>query len=99
MSESLPEGYADLEPFVARWSVSGAVERAALHESCDSADRLAFYKAVRSRVKGALTALEGKPLGELDERERRLLNLMLSFARVASEVESRNSFEMADRTP
>lgn len=88
MAESLPEGYADLEPFVARWCVTGANERAALRD-CSCEERLAFYEAARSRVDAALAELESKPLGELDECERRLLNLMLSYAHVAPVVEDR----------
>lgn len=87
MTESLPEGYEDLEPFVARWSVSGASERAALH-SCSCEERLAFYEAVKGRIDAALAELERKPLGELDARERRLLNLMLSYAHLAPAVEA-----------
>lgn len=87
MGESLPQGYDDLEPFVARWSVSGLHERAQLRR-CTQQERRDFYEAVKDRIGPALAELESKPLGALSPCERRLLNLLLSFTHVALTVEA-----------
>ena len=83
----LPDGYQALEPFVAQWAVSGTQNRALLRGSSTAEDRQAFYDAVKDRVSEALDLLDAKPLGGLDDRDRRLLDLLLSFAHVAAAVE------------
>jgi len=83
----LPAGYESLEPFVARFAVSGTANRARLRSDTTEEERAAFFAAAKDLVAPALDELDRKPLGELDDKERCLLNLALSFAHIALAVE------------
>ncbi|MFT4025311.1 MAG: hypothetical protein QM676_00705 [Novosphingobium sp.] len=87
MSTHLPEGYAALEPFVAKWAVGGMNARALARGDSTADERQAFYDAARDLIGPALDSLDAKPLDALDEREQCLLRLALSFAHVALAVE------------
>lgn len=93
MSGSLPSGYEDLEPFAERWAVPGTAARDALRGASTAEERAALYAAVKDRVPAVLAELDRKPLAELDEREQRLLNLLLSFAQVTLAVEMMGAAE------
>ena len=97
MSGLLPPGYAALERFVAEWDIADMAGRARRRDDSTAAERQAFYEAARGLVTGALAELDSKPLDRLDTRERRLANLMLSYAHVALAVEIRGSGEDAHR--
>lgn len=84
---ALPAGFADLEPFVVPWAVDGCAERAALRESSDAGARLAFYEIARDKLGSALDYLDKKGSAAFDDADKRLLNLVLSFAHVALAVE------------
>lgn len=87
MSNLLPEGYEALEPFVAQWAIDGTVERDRARGASTPEQREAFYAAAKAYVPQALAELDRKPVSELDERERRLLDLLLSLAHVTLAVE------------
>jgi hypothetical protein len=87
VTSALPPGYEALEPFVPRFAVSGTAHRAALRGDTSEDERRAFYEAAKDLIGPALDQLDAKPLRELDERERRLLDLALTFAHVALAVE------------
>jgi hypothetical protein len=87
MSTSLPSGFEALEPFVARFAVSGTANRAQLRGDATRADREAFHAAAKDLIAPALDLLDTKPLGGLDAREQRLLDLALSFSHIALAVE------------
>ena len=87
MTALLPPGFETLEPFVAQWAVHGTNARAELRGSSRPEQRQAFYDAAKDVVAGALDELDRKPLAELDTAEKRLLDLLLSFAHVALAVE------------
>lgn len=87
MDISLPPGFASLEPFAARFCAATTAERAALRSDSSPAEREAFYQAASDLIGPALDLLDRKPLDALDEAERRLLALCLSFAHVALAVE------------
>ncbi|CAN5421761.1 hypothetical protein BH10PSE14_BH10PSE14_03710 [soil metagenome] len=87
MSTILPDGFAALEPFAATWAISGSVARAAVRGSSDAADRAAFYDAAKDELLPALAYLDGKPIAHLEERDRRLLDMMLALAHVSLTVE------------
>jgi hypothetical protein len=87
MSAKLPEGYEALESFVDRWSVEGIANRAQLRSDSTADERQAFYDAVKNVAAPALDMLDKKPLSQLDASEKRLMNLLLSFAHVALTVE------------
>lgn len=84
----LPPGFEALEPFIDAWALAGAANRAQQRNDSTEAERLAFYEAAKDLAPAALDYLDRKPLAELDEREKRLMNLMLSLAHVAPTVEA-----------
>ena len=87
MTSQLPAGYEALEYFVDRWAVSGTANRDARRGDSTPEERIAFFEATRGLVPKALEELDRKPLGELDDKERRLLDLLLSLAHVTHAVE------------
>ena len=87
MSSVLPAGYESLEPFVERFAISGTANRARLRSESTEAERAAFFAAAKDLVGPALDELDRKPLGDLDGKERCLLNLALSFAHIALAIE------------
>ena len=90
---ALPEGFETLEPFVDSWSVEGAANRARRRLESTAADREAFFEAARDLAAPALELLDRKPLDQLDGREQRLMNLMLSLAHVSLAVEVQRDHE------
>lgn len=87
LSSTLPAGFEALEPFVAGWAIKGAASRARRRLESEEADRVAFFEAARPLLEPALARLDAKPLDQLDEAEKRLMDLMLAFAHVALAVE------------
>jgi hypothetical protein len=90
---TLPAGFESLEPFVDQWAVSGLANRAQRRDESSPDERLTFYEAGKNLVGTALDHLDRKTLGQLDAREKRLMNLMLSFAHVALAVELQGDAE------
>lgn len=95
MASSLPEGFGALEPFVARFAVSGTAERAARRGDSSADERAAFFAAAQDLIGPALDQLDGKPLAALDGRERRLLDMALTFAHIALSIDIQGSGENA----
>lgn len=91
----LPEGFASLEPFVARWAAPDIVERERRRGAASEAERRAFHAAAAPLVAAALDRLEGKPLADLDTAERRLFHMTLAYAHVALAVEVQGASEAA----
>jgi selenocysteine lyase/cysteine desulfurase len=87
MSGGLPDGFAALEPFVARWAVAGTAQRAELRRASVPEEREAFFTAAAPLLDRALDYLDGQSLAQLSVRDERLMNLMLSLAHVAMAVE------------
>jgi hypothetical protein len=83
----LPPAYAALEPFAVDWALATTAERAAKRGISTEAERQALYAAVMPVAAQALSELDGKPLASLDAREKRLLDLLLSFSHVSLAVE------------
>jgi hypothetical protein len=96
MSGLLPEGFAELEAFVAHWIGETASARAHLRDSASFAEAEAFYSAAQSLVEPALSRLDAKALKDHDDREQRLMRLMLAFAHVAMAIEVQGKDEHAD---
>lgn len=93
-NSELPAGFEALEPFVDAWAVAGAANRARLRTMSSEVDRAAFYNAARDLVAPALAHLDRKPLDGLDDREKRLMNLLLSLCHVALAVEAQGPDEV-----
>ena len=87
MKASLPAGFEALEPFVERWALASAGERADMRGDAPAEDRAAFYAMASERMEDALAYLDSKPLSAFDEADRRLMRLMLSLAHVATTEE------------
>lgn len=76
----LPAGFEALEPFVDVWAIEGSNNRAQTRLDQGEVACTAFYNAARDLVAPALEQLDKKALNEFDEAEKRLMNLVLSFA-------------------
>lgn len=87
MAALLPPGYDMLEPFVAQWAKDTAAGRAQARSDSTEAERHAFYEAVKPQIVRALDELDQKPVTELDDAEKRLMQLMLAFPHVMMAVE------------
>jgi hypothetical protein len=82
----LPPQFADLEPF-AHWAVQG--ERARYDKRVTSRmDELqAFYDAAFPRIDAAREYLEQVSLGDIDEKDKRLMWLFCALCTVSFPVE------------
>lgn len=87
MSNLLPAGFETLEPFTASWAVAGTANRDRVRGESTEEARQAFFDAAKGVVPKALELLDRKPLSAFDEREQRLMDLVLSFAHVTMAVE------------
>ncbi len=83
----LPAQFADLEPFVADWSL--AEERARNHKRLSSSmeELRTFYDAIFPRMETILAYLQQFPSDMMPEKVRRLFFLTLSLAEIAPAVE------------
>ena len=83
----LPAQFADLEPFVADWSL--AEERARNHKRLSSSmeELRTFYDAIFPRMETILAYLRQFPPDAMSEEGRRLFFLTLSLAEIAPAVE------------
>ncbi len=87
MANSLPAGFAELEPFAGRFAVAGTANRAQLRSDATPSERLSFYNAAKDLIAPALDLLDQKAFADFDEAEQRLMNLTLAFAHIALAVE------------
>lgn len=87
MTQTLPAGFAALEPFADRFALSGTANRAALRGEASAAEREAYYAAAKDLIEPALDLLDSKPLDALSAEEQRLMDMVLAFAHIALAVE------------
>jgi len=83
----LPSGFEALEPFVESWAVNGAANRSHRRLVSSESERVAFFNAAKDLAPTALSYLDRKPLNQFDEKEQRLMNLLLSLCHAALAVE------------
>ena len=88
MDTTLPEGFAALEPFAAKWAAPTTAERAALRGDSSPDEREAFFAAASPLLEAALDHLDARELRALLPADQRLMNLMLSLAHVSHAVET-----------
>ena len=86
MPTSLPEGFADLEPF-ADWSLATERERYAKRLASSMDELQAFYDAAFPRLPDAVAYLEQRSLDELTDDGKRLLWLCYSLVNASFPVE------------
>ena len=84
---ALPAAFADLEPFVADWSLPETDLRHRKRATSSMAELTAFYQAAQPRLAEGFAYLDGFPLAKMPAPERRLLDLFLALADVALAVE------------
>lgn len=85
----LPDGFADLEPWVADWALPTRAERYAMRLSKTTDELTAFYDAVAARAEEAIAHLDGfdpTDLSDLPEDATRLLRLLYSLVMVSYPV-------------
>jgi len=86
-NSQLPMGYEALEPFVETYAIDNATRRAEMRGEAPIDVRDAFYAAAQPLLSQALDYLDTKTFDEFDDRDRRLMWMMLSLAHVAVGVE------------
>lgn len=86
MTNILPEGFADLEPF-ADWSLETEAERYDKRLSTTMDEIQAFYDAAFPRLEEAMAYLDKFPLDELPPDASRLLWLCYSLVNASFPVE------------
>jgi len=85
---NLPEGFADLEPFVADWVLPTSTDRTRKRNSSQMSEITAFYDTMQPRLEDVLEHLSLVPYNEtMPEDEHRLLGLALSLAEITPAVE------------
>lgn len=82
----LPEGFAELEPFVA-WSLETEPERSAKRQASSIEELRALYEAILPRTEEIFAYLDKFPLDAMPDDARRLFLLTLSLAEVAPAIE------------
>lgn len=83
---TLPEGFRDLEPWVAEWALPTRAERYAMRLSKTIEELTAFYDAVAPRAEEAIDHLDRLDIAALPDDATRLLRLLYSFILVSYAV-------------
>jgi hypothetical protein len=86
MTATLPDGFADLEPFTG-WALRSERERFAKRVESSMDELQAFYDAAFPRFEEVLTYLDGFSLDDLPPDAERLLYLYLALVTVSFPVE------------
>lgn len=86
LSPTLPDGFADLEPYVADWALPTRAERYAARLSKPYKELLQFYDAIAPHAQDAITYLDGLDITSLPEKATRLLQLLYSMILVSYSV-------------
>jgi hypothetical protein len=83
---SLPEGFTELEPFVADWALPSRAQRYEARLSKPYDELVTFYDAVAPRTEEAIAHLNGLDIHALPEDATRLLQLLYSMILVSYAV-------------
>ncbi|GLE53459.1 hypothetical protein [Mycobacterium montefiorense] len=83
---TLPEGFADLVPFVAGWALPTRAQRYEARLSKPYDDLVTFYDAIAPRAEEAIAHLDALDINELPEDAERLLHLLYSMILVSYAV-------------
>lgn len=85
---TLPDGFAYLEPFAAKWGdLHDARERYLLRQSSSMAELRAFHDAAADRLEEIFDYLDAFPPGDLPAPEARLFRTILGLSEVMQAVE------------
>jgi hypothetical protein len=85
-ARSLPEGFADLEGYVADWARPTRTERYETRLAKTIEELCEFYDAIARRAEEAIAYLDGLDLNDLPEDADRLLQLLYSMILVSYPV-------------
>jgi hypothetical protein len=83
---TLPEAFADLQPWSADWALATRQERYDKRLASTIGELGAFYDAVAPRAEEAIEYLNGKDITDLPEPDLRLLRLLYSLVLVSYAV-------------
>jgi hypothetical protein len=86
MTNTLPDGFSELETYVADWALPTRAERYAARLDRPFDDLVAFYDAVAPRAEEAVAYLDGLDINALPEDATRLLHLLYSLILVSYAV-------------
>ncbi len=87
MATTLPKPFADLEVFVADWSLATQRERERQRSASTPGELTTLYQVLLPRLDAMLEYLNQYELDKLPADARRLFYLSLSFAEIAPFVE------------
>jgi len=90
---TLPAGFAALEPFVQQWAVAGTAARAQVRDAAGLAGCQALFAAAMPLAGAALDHLDGKGFAGFDAADERLMNLMLGLGHAAQTAEIHGASE------
>jgi hypothetical protein len=82
----LPDGFADLEPFVTDWALPTRAQRYGARLSKPYDELVGFYDAVAPRAEEAIAHLDGLDINGLPDDAERLLQLLYSMILVSYAV-------------
>ena len=84
----LPEGFEELEPFLAEWgSAQDIAARYEVRQGLSFEQLCAFHKAMAPRLEDVFTHLDRFPYRQLPPPEERLFTLALGLTEAAQAVE------------
>jgi len=86
MSTTLPQQFAALEPWVAKWAIPTRNERYAVRLATPMEEIGAFYDAIAPHADAAIEYLDGFDLNDLPDDATRLLHLLYSMIVVSYAV-------------
>jgi len=85
-STTLPDGFSELEPYVADWARPTRQERYDMRLSKTIEELAEFYDAIAARAEEAIEHLNARELDSLTEADARLLQLLYSLIIVSYPV-------------
>ena len=83
---TLPDGFADLEPFAADWALPARAQRYEARLSKPYGELVTFYDAVAPRAEDAIAYLDTLDIDALPDDATRLLQLLYSMILVSYAV-------------
>jgi len=93
---SLPDGFSELEQFVADWARPTRTERYDMRLSKSIDDLTEFYDAIAGRAEEAIEYLNGRDIEALTDADARLLQLLYSLILVSYPVNIFNQPRIPD---
>jgi hypothetical protein len=83
---TLPQGFSDLQPFVADWALPTRAQRYEARLSKPFNELVSFYDAVAPRAEEAIAYLNGLDIDDLPDDATTLLHLLYSMILVSYAV-------------